>query len=107
MNIRCLGEVAVVCLLAMKLREESWDAESSRYGLSLHKASEDAVASSMDGHPPEVQKAMVGLTHLMLTSWNDTESWATSILSFMLNIELATAVQAGVVKPPNNEESDD
>ncbi len=88
MNMQCLGEVATVCLFAMKLREESWDAESSRYGLSVQQASEDAVATSMEGHPEEIQKAMVGLTYLMITSWNDTEMWATAIVALMTNIEL-------------------
>ena len=88
MNMQCLGEVAMVCLFAMKLREESWDAEAGRYGLSLKQASEDAVAASMVGHPEEVQKAMVGLTYLMITSWNDTETWATAIVALMVNIDI-------------------
>ena len=88
MNIRCLGEVAVVCLLAMKLREESYDNEAYKYGLSLQKASEDAVAKALREHPPEVQKAMVGLTYLMITSWNDTEMWATAIVALMVNINI-------------------
>ena len=97
MIMQCLGEVAMVCLSAMKLREESWDAEASRYGLSLHQASEDAVAEALREHPPEVQKAVVGLVHLMITSWNDTEGWATSIMDFMANINInsQTAVECG------------
>ena len=107
MNMQCLDEVAMVCLLAMKLREESWDAAEGRYGLSLMQASEDAVAASMVGHPPEVQKAMVGLTYLMITSWNDTEMWSQAIVALRINSNLPTAVRAGVFEPPNNEEDDD
>lgn len=88
MNMQCLGEVAMVCLFAMKLHEESYDNEAYKYGLSLQKASEDAVAKALREHPPEVQKAMVGLTYLMITSWNDTEMWATAIVALMTNIEL-------------------
>lgn len=88
MNMQCLGEVAMVCLSAMKLREESWDAEAGRYGLSLKQASEDAIAASLVGHPPEVQKAMVGLVYLMITSWNDTEMWSQTIVALMLNINI-------------------
>lgn len=87
MNMQCLGEVAMVCLFAMKLHEESWDAESSRYGLSMREASEDAVAASMDGRPPETQKAVSGLIHLMITSWNDAEFWATAIVAYTANNE--------------------
>ena len=87
MNMQCLGEVAMVCLFAMKLHEESWDAESSRYGLSMREASEDAVAASMEGHPPDTQKAVSGLIHLMITSWNDAEFWATAIVAYTANNE--------------------
>lgn len=88
MNMQCLGEVAMVCLFAMKLHGESWDAESSRYGLSMREASEDAVAASMEGHPPETQKAVSGLIHLMITSWNDAEFWATAIVAYTANINI-------------------
>lgn len=88
MNMQCLGEVAMVCLFAMKLREESWDAEAGRYGLSLQQASEDAVAEALKEHPPEVQKATVGLVYLMITSWNDTEMWSQAIVALMVNINI-------------------
>ena len=88
MNIQALGEVAMVCLSAMKLREESYDNEADKYGLSLRQAAEASVATSMDGHPPEVKKATSELIHLMMTSWNDTEAWATSLVEHTVNINI-------------------
>ena len=97
METKSLTELATVCLFAMKLREESWDAEVGRYGLSLHQASENAVAEALREHPPEVQKAVVGLVYLMITSWNDTEMWATATVALMANINInsQTAIECG------------
>lgn len=86
MNLQSLGEIAMVCLFAMKLREESYDVEAGGYRLSLQKAAEDSVAASLEDRPPEVQKAVSGLVYLMITSWNDTEMWSQNILSLMLNL---------------------
>jgi len=85
MNIQALGEIASVCLLAMKLREESWDKDAKYYKLSLRQAAEEAVAEDLREHPPEVQKTMAGLIYLMVTSWNDAEMWATSIVALGVN----------------------
>ena len=83
METKSLTELAAVCLLAMKLREESWDGASKCYFLPLRGAAENAVAASMDGRPPETQKAVSGLIHLMITSWNDAEFWAANTLRSM------------------------
>ena len=56
---------------------------SKCYFLSLRRAAENAVAASMDGRPPETQKAVSGLIHLMITSWNDAEAWAANTLRSM------------------------
>lgn len=98
MNLQALGEVAMVCLSAMKLREESYDKEAGRYDLSLRQAAEDAAATAAFGHPPEIQKAMAILAHIMITSWNDAEGWSNDVLRLMLRIPQWTPEQIALQK---------
>ena len=83
MNLQSLSELASVVLLAMKLREESYDSATSQYKLSYSQASDDAVTAifrSGNAHIslPHV-KACSHLVNIMLMSWNDTEEWSRNI----------------------------